>query len=225
MSLFGRLVSVFHARANEMVDQLEDPAATIKDTIRSIEDQAPAIKEGLAAEVASFNKLITQKSQLEDQIAQADANIKRAVAKQNDEIAKIYVSQKLELQKQLDHVNRELVTATAKADQAKKQYHQWQSKLEDLHARAAEKLADHDRAEFTRRYNQAKTSIDTSAFDSKLAEAFRKIDNEAAVEDAKAELDVDPSATKLADFEAQSHEDAVEAELAKYKTPQPAAAN
>ncbi|MCH1639909.1 PspA/IM30 family protein [Paenibacillus timonensis] len=212
MGIFGRMKDMAAADTHHLLDRMEDPVSMAKYYIRQLEDQIDHARQALRNQLAAeqhYDLLIAQTGQLiEKRTRQAGL----AVDREQDEIAKLAIQEKLHHDKlrQTYLEQREVIrkqTAALKGEIGR---------LVELHQELGNKLtfllARRNAMTALRATSAAVTAGDTG----KIVRGFDRMEQkvmrlEAEVTSYQA---VDQAGLRLADW---SEQDEVQAELAKLK--------
>src|SRR5579872_695564 len=210
MKLFEKVLNLIYSKTADAVDRHQGPDEKIREAVRSVEEHSDDVVESLAAVVADFHLAEAACTQKQEQLKAAEANAERAVKAGNNDAAQIFGSQVLTLRRELVISQANLKTKSQMAQQAKNKYQIWQEKTEQLRQTAATAGLQSKATNGKEQMNRALQVIDESNPMSELNQALQTIKERDARAAAVTELNEDPSAAALRQFEEENHHNDVD---------------
>jgi phage shock protein A len=105
MALINRIARLFKADFHAVLDQIEEPEALLKQAIRDMEDDLASAEQGIKLCAHDQEALAQRKSELENSVAELDAQLDLCFASQKDDLAKNTIRKKLEAERLLKRLN------------------------------------------------------------------------------------------------------------------------
>jgi len=216
MALWPRVKRVFRSFVGFFIDLAEDPELILKQNLRDLEDQLPMINENIAQVKATENLQRKEVAKLSKQEQELAAKIKAALKHGNRELALNFAttldqvrSSKRDTEEQLSQTEQ----AYQKMLQAKRSWlQQKERKVNEIRtALNAKKKAEW----------QAKVADSMKEFapatDANHDDMLRKIDEEAAVSEARLEIALEGANVDSIDIEAEASRMQANATLAEFE--------
>lgn len=200
MSLLRRVYDLLYDRLSATVDEAQDPEDKIRAVMHTVADQASVIRGATAGPIASYNALLVKRDALTFKINGLEVKIRTAADKNND-AARVYAGQLVDARSNLVKIEIDLAVAKTKADEARQNYVEWKEKAQQMHQQAAAALSEAERTRAQKAYNETMRDLDRTSLDSGFSEAANAIEANARRADAEAELDSDPNAEAVRDFD------------------------
>jgi phage shock protein A len=101
MALINRLARLFRADFHAVLDQIEEPEALLKQAIRDMEDDLANTEQRLKLCAHDQDALSGRKSELENTIAETDAQLDLCFESNKDDLARGLIRKKLEAERLL----------------------------------------------------------------------------------------------------------------------------
>jgi len=105
MALINRISRLFRADFHAVLDQIEEPEALLKQAIRDMEDDLANTERSIALCVHDQDALSVRKSELQNSIADIDAQLDLCFESKKDGLAKSLIKKKLEAERVLKRLN------------------------------------------------------------------------------------------------------------------------
>lgn len=213
MSLLNRVVSIFKAKANTVLDELENPKEALEFSLVEMREQVNKIKKSLVEVSAIKKKLEGDLEDTKDKIKLLDEQSDMAVSLNRDDLAKEALSRKQDLmeqqkrmEKQIDELNEKIRVIGQNKEQLEKRIYELQIKKDELIAMNA--AAD---AQLKVKETLAGISDDITSINERLERVENKIKQKNARVNAIDEL------VDLGTLGESSGKDALEMELKKFE--------
>lgn len=136
MALITRLSRLFHADVNAVLDQLEEPELLLKQSIREMEESLN--KDERQLKLLDIEQQQHEKKQQE--LTQTLTNLEQQIAlcfkSGKDDLAKILIRRKLEIEQYQSVIARKLTSAEDSVTQLKSQLQEQQSQLSSMKQKA-----------------------------------------------------------------------------------------
>jgi phage shock protein A len=214
MGVFSRISDIVNSNINSILDRAQDPEKIIRLIIQEMEDTLVEVR-------SSAVKTIAEKKELERRVASLvrdrddwQAKAQLAVTKGRDDLAKGALQIKAKLQKELDHLERQVRQIEEGLAKQSADVVQLQQKLADAKAREASMAARHLTAT-----NRLK--LRGSLYDERVTDAFTRFEQvERALDELEGKVDIydlakpKSVADEIAELETENQ---VETELAALK--------
>ena len=101
MALINRISRLFKADFHAVLDRVEEPDALLKQAMRDMEDELAATEQRIALCAHEQQALVLRRSEIEDAIADFDAQLDLCFASEKDDLAKAQIRKKLEAERLL----------------------------------------------------------------------------------------------------------------------------
>ena len=101
MALINRLSRLFRADFHAVLDQIEEPEALLKQAIRDMEDDLANTEQRIKLCAHDQDALSRRKDELENSIAETDAQLDLCFESEKDDLAKGLIRKKLEAERLL----------------------------------------------------------------------------------------------------------------------------
>jgi len=117
MSLWSRIRTLFHVKANAALDRLENPEETLDYAYQQQTLQIQQYQENLVQLQTTKHTLMQQHQRLVDQINAYDQDARDAVRLNRDDLAEAALTRKHQIQTTLEPLSQQLATITESAEQ------------------------------------------------------------------------------------------------------------
>lgn len=146
MGIFDRVGRVLSQNFNALLDQAEDPAKSIAQTLRDMQQQLRLAKAELVRAVAAERQLKTKVEQLQADVARWEKRAELAVDRGDDALAREALLQRRRAQTELERVEALRAEQRANALDMKSTWDSMQKRFADFNARQSTLAAQVTRA-------------------------------------------------------------------------------
>lgn len=101
MALINRISRLFKADFHAVLDQIEEPQTLLKQAIRDMEDELAATEQRIAQRAHDQDALAARQRDLQDAIADIDAELDLCFESKKDDLARSQIRRKLEAERLL----------------------------------------------------------------------------------------------------------------------------
>ena len=136
MALINRISRLFKADFHAVLDQIEEPAALLKQAIRDMEDDLVSTEQRIALCVHDQQALSVRKTELESAIGDFNKQLDLCFESKKDDLAKGLIKKKLEAERLLKTVNAKHVANEEYLGQQRVMLDENQATLESLRQKA-----------------------------------------------------------------------------------------
>lgn len=214
MGVFSRLSNIVKAKANNAIDEMENPIELLDQKIRDMEESLNTAKLSSAQILGNVHEIEKKMDEAERESMDFDEKVKLAVSKGNEELAKKALQKKLEADKTYKGLKSSYEEAASKAEKVKAKLHELEEELERTRNYRDEAAARFNNAEASKRVNEILANIETGSNKINIDSIERKIQRKEAMAEGMEELREDNTLEK--EFEKLSEVD-LDEELKKYK--------
>src|SRR4030066_1735625 len=141
MSFFARLKAIFGAKANQALDQIEDPRASLDYSLTRLQASLRQISDSLVEVSTARNILQAQRGQAQKAIDQTEEQARQAVRLGREDLATRALERKAAAQERLNGLNNNIALLDAQGESLKtsqanlrQQIELFQAKKEELKA-------------------------------------------------------------------------------------------
>lgn len=135
MGIFSRFNRVLKSNLNSMMDNAEDPAKLINQTIIEMESELKNAKKELVQTLGAAKRLDKKKSELEEEVAKWEDKAVLALKAGDEELAREALKMKQRTQRHAEETARQAAEQEKTAFQMKDTLEEIEQKIEDLKAR------------------------------------------------------------------------------------------
>ncbi len=214
MALLERVGTLLRANLNDLIDRAEEPEKMVKQVILDMENQLMQVKTQVAITIADLHLLerkATENLQKRDDWMR---KAQLAVAKQQDDLARIAIERSLEVKKISDNFTDQIADQKAQVENLKSALHRLEGKLLEARAKSEMLLARHRRARASGQAAEAQNRIGGGT----SATAWDRMDHKVSKTEALAQAKTELLGDNLDDrFRALEKEDEVERLLLELK--------
>ena len=136
MALINRISRLFKADFHAVLDQIEEPEALLKQAIRDMEDDLANTEQRIALCAHDQQALAVHKTELENAIAEFDAQLDLCFESEKDDLAKSLIKKKLEAERVLKRLNAKHVANEEYLDEQRTMLDENGATLESLRQKA-----------------------------------------------------------------------------------------
>lgn len=217
MGLFSRISNMFRAKANDALDNMENPIQLLDQKIRDMEENLNKAKLSSAQILGNVHEIEKKMNTSKKESAEYDEKVKLALSKGNEELAKKALQRKLELDKKYESLKNSYNEAAAKAEHIKKNLRALEEEIEKTRNYRDEAAARFNNAEASKKVNEILANVQTKNNSISVDDIERKIQRKEALAEGLGELKDIDNLDK--EFEALDSVD-LDLELEKYKNKQ-----
>lgn len=214
MGVLKRLSDIFRAKANNAIDDIENPVELLDQKIRDMETSLNNAKLSSAQILGNVHEIEKKMDKAKQDSEEFDAKVKLALSKGNEELAKKALEKKLEADKTYTSLKSSYENAKVKAEAVKKKLVQLEEEIQKTRSYRDEAAARYNNAEASKRVNEILANINTNTNSINIDDIERKIQKKEAMAEGLEELRVDNSLEK--EFQELEKVD-LDEELKKYK--------
>lgn len=136
MALINRISRLFKADFHAVLDQIEEPEALLKQAIRDMEDDLASTEQGIRLCAHDQEALTQRKGELESAISDFDVQLDLCFDSGKDDLAKNIIRKKLEAERLLKRLNKNLAVNAKHLDEQRTLLEQNSATLESLRQKA-----------------------------------------------------------------------------------------
>lgn len=199
--MWQRIKRIFRSIIGWFIELGEDPVLILKQNIRDLEDQVPALNENLAMIKAQVTLVEKELRKLNEREAELTAKIKAALKGGRRDIALTYATTLEEVRREKGVQERQLKTAQEAFEKAQKMKRVFMLEKEKKIQEAKKALNAKRQAEWNEKVANAMASFQVAGIDQTHSEMIDKIEREAAQAEAKLEMAMDNLASEHYDIE------------------------
>ena len=224
MGILARFKSIMAANINAWLDKCEDPEKMIDQYLREMESDLGKVKAETAAVMAEATRAKRELDQCDEEINKLQSYAEKALKAGNEEDAKKFLAQKIQMQNTRNTLAAASEVATRNADQMRQMHDKLTKDINELNDRKASIKAKVAAAKAQEKINDLTEKVGsmtftdgTAAFDRMEAKADQMLDQA----NARAELNAGNSETQsIAELKEKYDKECntdVDAELAALK--------
>lgn len=226
--LFKRMSSIFQAKADKALDQMEDPRETLDHSYKQQQELLQKVRRGVADVATSRKRVEMQGAQLQEQIDKLNGQARQALQVGREDLAREALTRKSGLETELADVRAQHNQLLAEEEKLISAQRRLQAKVEAFRTKKETLKATYSAAQAQAQVNDAFTGIGEEMGDVGMAiqraeEKTQQLQARAAATDelmASGALDDMTGSTKdslTRELEALSSTNDVESELAQMK--------
>ncbi|KZL89551.1 PspA/IM30 family protein [Clostridium magnum] len=214
MGIFKRMSNIIRAKANNSLDEIENPIELLDQKVRDMEESLNKAKLSSAKILGNVHEIEKKIEKAEAESKDYDEKVRLAMNKGNEELAKKALEKKLEADKMYTSLKGSYDDARTKAEAIKKKLKDLEEEVQKTRNYRDEAAARYNNAEASGKVNEILASVETKSNKISLDDIERKIQKKEAFSQGLEELKVDNSLNK--EFE-KLEEVNLDEELKKYK--------
>lgn len=188
MGMFKRISSMFEAKVNGALDEIENPIELLDQKIRDMEESLNKAKLSSAQILGNVHenekKMETAKKLMEDY----DNKVKIAMGKGNEELAKKALQRKLEEEKKYNTLKVAYEDSCKKGEAIKQKLHDLEGEIEKTRSYRDEATARYNNAEASKKVNEILSNVDAGDNRINLDDIERKIEKKEALAEGLGDL-------------------------------------
>ena len=189
--MFKRFSRAMRSFFGFFVSSIEDPELILEQNIRDLNDQVPKMNESIAMVRANVTLLEKENAKYKQEINQLTARVKAAIQAGRDDMAAQYAS-KLQMDKQaLERNEMQLETARQAYEKALVVKKAFMREKDRKTQEAMNAIRDARRAQWQSKVADAMESFQVAGIDATHDEMLRKVQEKAAINEARMEMALD----------------------------------
>ncbi len=165
MSVFGRLKALFGAKANQAVESLEDPRASLDYSLTRLQASLRQISDSLVDVSTARRALEAQRSQAQRAIEKAEAQARQAVRVGREDLATRALERKALAQERLNGLDDSIASLEAQVESLKTSQANLRQKIELFQARKEQLKALYDSSRAQLRVKEAASGVSNDLAD------------------------------------------------------------
>ncbi|MFL5343654.1 MAG: PspA/IM30 family protein [Hyalangium sp.] len=186
--MWQRFKRAMRSFAGFFVSSIEDPELILEQNVRDLNDQVPKMNESIAMVRANVTLLEKENQKYQQDVRELTAKVKAAIQAGRDDLAGQYAS-KLQMQKQaLERNEQQLMTARSAYDKAMNVKKLFMREKERKTQEAMNAIRDARRAKWQSKVADAMESFQVAGIDATHDEMLRKVQENAAVNEARMQM-------------------------------------
>lgn len=214
MGIFSRLGKMVQAKANNALDEMENPIEMLDQKLRDMEKSLNEAKISSAQVLGNFKQTEKAMEEAKRNSEEWDEKVRLAMSKGNEDLAKRALAKKLEFDKTYETLKTTCEADKAKADTLKKRLAQLEEEVEKTRKYRDEAAARLASAEAGVKVNEILANASTKSNSINIDSIERKIEKKENLAEGLGEITEDNSLES--EFEKLESPD-LDAELLKYK--------
>lgn len=214
MGVFDRISNILRAKANNAIDNMENPIELLDQKIRDMEESLNNAKLSSAQILGNVHEIQKKMENAEKESKDFDEKVKLAMGKGNEELAKKALQKKLEADKNYSSLKNSYEDARSKAEAIKAKLRDLEEEIEQTRRYRDEAAARYNNAEASGKVNEILANVDTKNNRINMDDIERKIQKKESYAEGLGELRND---TSLEDEFKKLEEVDLDEELKKYK--------
>jgi len=159
MSFITRLKAIFGAKANQALDQIEDPRASLDYSLTRLQASLRQISDSLVEVSTARNTLEAQRGQAQKAIDQTEEQARQAVQLGREDLATRALERKAVAQERLNSLNNNITALDAQVESLKTSQANMRQKIELFQARKEELKALYDSSRAQLQVKEATSGI------------------------------------------------------------------
>jgi phage shock protein A len=188
MALLERVGTLLRANLNDLMDRAEDPEKMVKQVILDMENQLMQVKTQVAISIADLHLL--ERRAAENQQRQVDwmRKAELAVAKQQDDLARVAIDRSLESGKLTDSFTEQIADQKVQVENLKTALRSLDAKLAEARGKCDLLMAKHRRARTGASAAEANLGLNSNSASSAWDRMGQKVNRAEAISQARNEL-------------------------------------
>lgn len=213
MGIMKRISNMFRAKANDTLDEMENPIQLLDQKVRDMEESLNAAKISSAQILGNVHEIEKKMDNALKESKDYDEKIKLALSKGNEELAKKALQKKLDADKMYQSLKSSYDEAFKKAESIKTKLRELEAEIEKTRNYRDEAAARYNNAEASKRVNEIIANVETKTNKINIEDIERKILKKEAYAEGLADL----KGESLDDEFKKLDEVNLDEELKKYK--------
>ena len=188
MALLERVGTLLRANLNDLVDRAEDPEKMVKQVILDMENQLMQVKTQVAISIADLHLLERRAAENKQKELEWLRKAELAVAKQQDDLARIAIDRSLDTKKLADSFDEQIADQKVQVENLKTALRSLDGKLAEARGKSDLLLAKHRRARTAGNAAEAHLGLNASSASSAWDRMGQKVDRAESISQARNEL-------------------------------------
>jgi len=159
MSFFARLKALFGAKANQAIESMEDPRASLDYSLTRLQASLRQISDSLVDVSTAERALVSQRGQAQTSIDKAEEQARQALRVGREDLATRALERKSLAQDRLNRLNASISSLEAQVESLKTSQANLRQKIELFQARKEELKALYDSSRAQLRVKEAATGM------------------------------------------------------------------
>jgi len=214
MGLLKRVSNIFKAKANDALDEVENPIQLLDQKIRDMEESLNKAKLSSAQILGNVHEIEKKMEEAKLESNDFDEKVKLALSKGNEELAKKALEKKLEADKMYTSLKVSFDDSSKKGEAIKIKLQELKEEIDKTRNYRDEAAARYNNAEASKKVNEILANVDAGSNKINLDDIERKIQKKESIAEGLEDLREDNSLDK--EFEKLNQID-LDEELKKYK--------
>lgn len=217
MGIFKRISNMTKAKANEILDNIEEPILLCDQKIRDMEVSLKEAQLSSAQVIGNANEIKINMEKAKKDVITWEERVKLSVSNGNDDLAKKALVKKMDAEKRYNTLMSSYEVARKQADDLKDRLQKLSQEIQDTREKRDQLEARLKTAEASQKVNEIVANVSSKKNDISLEDIERKISKKESLADGLGELasmKKDPLEDEFSSLEANVD---LDAELAKYK--------
>ncbi|WP_123054147.1 PspA/IM30 family protein [Clostridium sp. JN-1] len=214
MGVFKRVSNIFRAKANNALDNVENPVELLNQKVRDMEESFNKAKLSSAQILGNVHEIEKKMNAAKKASEDFDNKVKLALSKGNEDLAKKALAKKIEADKSYDSLKASHEVAVKKAETIKQKLSELEHEIEKTRTYRDEATARYNNAEASKKVNEILADVNTGNNKISLDDIERKIQKKESIAEGLEDLKKDDFFDK--EFEKLNEPD-LDSELEKYK--------
>lgn len=213
MGIMKRISNMFRAKANDALDEMENPIQLLDQKVRDMEESLNAAKISSAQILGNVHEIEKKMDNALKESKDYDEKVKLALSKGNEELAKKALQKKLDADKMYQSLKSSYDEAFKKAEAVKAKLRELEAEIEKTRNYRDEAAARYNTAEASKRVNEIIANVETKTNKINIDDIERKLQKKEAYAEGLADL----KGESLDDEFKKLDEVNLDEELKKYK--------
>ena len=201
MALLERVGTLLRANLNDVIDRAEDPEKMVKQVILDMENQLMQVKSQVAISIADLHLLERRSTENTQRQAEWMRKAELAVARQQDDLARIAIERSMESKKLADSFIDQIADQRVQVDNLKTALRSLDGKLAEARGKSDLLLAKHRRARTAGSAAEAHLNLNAGSASSAWDRLGQKVNRAEAISQARTELLGDNVEDRFAELE------------------------
>ena len=178
MSFIARLKAIFGAKANQALDQLEDPRASLDYSLTRLQASLRQISDSLVEVSTAHHMLEAQRGQAQKAVDQAEEQARQSIQLNREDLATRALERKAAAQQRLNSLTSNIAALDAQVESLKTSQANMRQKIELFQARKEELKALYDSSRAQLQVKEAASGISKDLADVGHAAVFESFTGE-----------------------------------------------
>lgn len=214
MGIFTRVSTMFKAKVNSTLDEMENPVELLDQKLREMESQLSKAKLSSAQIIGNSHDLERKYKAAQKDAIEYDSKVRLALSKGNEELAKKALERKLDAEKKATTLKESYQLAKTQAEAVKKNLIALENEINKTRSYRDEAAARLATAEASQKVNEVLANVQTKNNTVQIDSIERKIQRKESMANGLAELRFEDSfESEFKELDSLSLDD----ELTKYK--------